>query len=57
MKCVVEVVSIEKEYAVIAMDEKTWNLPLAILPAHSRPGDILQIQVGFCPFHTLAQIK
>ncbi|HHT65188.1 MAG: hypothetical protein ACOX25_01565 [Caldicoprobacterales bacterium] len=57
MECVVEVVSIEEEYAVVALDQKTWNMPLAILPAHSRPGDILQIQVGFCPFRTLAHIK
>ncbi|HHU50087.1 MAG: hypothetical protein ACOYEH_07840 [Caldicoprobacterales bacterium] len=57
MKCIVEVISIGKEYAVVKMQEKTWNLPIDVLPAHSRPGDILQIQTGFCPFKTLAQTE
>jgi hypothetical protein len=57
MECIVEVLAIEEKYAVVKIEDKTWNLPLEIIPDHSRPGDILQIQTGFCPFKTLAQIK
>jgi hypothetical protein len=56
MKCFVEVLSIYNEIAVVKMEEKTWSLPLDLLPGQSRPGDIIQIETGFCPFRTLANI-
>ena len=32
------------------------DLPLSILPENSKVGDILQLQISFCPFKTLVNI-
>ena len=57
MKCIAELVSIEDDYAVVKIEGDNWNLPLTIVPDYSRPGDIIQIQTGFCPFKTLEKMK
>ncbi|HHY83151.1 MAG TPA: DUF3006 domain-containing protein [Clostridiales bacterium] len=57
MQCFAEILSIEDNYAVVSINEETWNLPLGILPENSRPGDIIQLQAGFCPFQTLDRMK
>ena len=54
MKCFVGILRLEKECAIVAIDGVTWGLPLSILPEHSRPGDILQLEISFCPYKTLA---
>ena len=69
MKCFVQILHIEDGRATVEIteDEKPvgldknspddlMDLPLSILPENSKAGDILQLQISFCPFKTLVNI-
>jgi len=57
MECYAEVLSIEDDHALVSINGKAWPIPIVILPENSKPGDIISIQAGFCPFKTLSHMK
>jgi hypothetical protein len=69
MNCYVQILHIEDGRATVELAEGSqsndsgqynpdslFDLPVAVLPENSRAGDILQLQVSFCPYQTLSSL-
>ncbi|MGI6539109.1 MAG: hypothetical protein ACOX22_12605 [Caldicoprobacterales bacterium] len=57
MQYYLEILHINDDHVVVILDGVTCKLPISVFPDHSKVGDILQLQLSFCPFKTLTQTK